>query len=50
MIALLFSMTIAATDPALEAALQRALTREPARVELTSWDAPRNGRTPVSAS
>ena len=41
MIALLLTMTIAATDPALEAALQRALTREPARVELTSWEAPR---------
>ncbi len=28
-------------DPSLEAALQRAVTRESARVELTSWDAPR---------
>ena len=38
---LLVTLMIGAADPSLEAALQRALTRETARVELTAWDAPR---------
>ncbi len=38
---LLTVMLFQVADPSLEAALQRAVTRERARVELTSWDAPR---------
>lgn len=38
---LLATLLLAATDASLEAALQRALTRELATVELTAWEAPR---------
>lgn len=42
MTALLFTLFVAAAPtPALENALQKALQRSPARVELISWDAPR---------
>ena len=37
---LLVTLLLAA-DPALEAALQRAVTRDSAKVELTGWEAPR---------
>ncbi len=37
---LLTVMLLQVADPSLEAALQRAVTRESARVELTAWDAP----------
>jgi hypothetical protein len=40
MISTLTVILLGAANPSLEAALQRALTREPARVELTSWEAP----------
>lgn len=38
---LLFCLMLGAANPSLEAALQRALTREAATVELTQWDPPR---------
>jgi hypothetical protein len=41
MSALLVTLVLAGFDPSLEKALQRALTRSPAKVELASWDAPR---------
>ena len=38
---LVAALLLHAVDPSLEAALQAALTRESAKVELTAWDAPR---------
>lgn len=38
---LLVLMMVTGVDASLEQALQRALTRESAKVELTAWDAPR---------
>ncbi|MFT3709072.1 MAG: hypothetical protein QM817_15605 [Archangium sp.] len=41
MIALALVLAAAPSSPSLEVALQNAVQRTPARVELTSWDAPR---------
>lgn len=40
----LLALVVAASTPSLEAALQRAVTRSPAKVELVAWDAPRKCR------
>ena len=39
--ALLVIAVLAAVDPQLESALQKAIMRSPARVELISWEGPR---------
>jgi flagella basal body P-ring formation protein FlgA len=41
MSALLAIFVVAATPPSLEQALQQAVTRSPAKVELVAWEAPR---------
>jgi hypothetical protein len=46
---LLAALLLNAVDPSLEAALQSALTRQSAKVELTAWDAPRCKGTFASA-
>lgn len=40
----LLALVVASSTPALEQALQRAVTRSPAKVELVSWDAPQRCR------
>jgi hypothetical protein len=40
MSALIVALVLGASEPALEEALRRAVTRDGARVELTAWDAP----------